>query len=85
MLPTIRVYETKRDRDAEAKLITLYCIDPPKGVAKWLLRLLEDKMVKLKYVESISHEPWNVKDQVIPPEKNSEFVANMEQVLAGYK
>lgn len=50
-----RVYETKTDGDIEAKLVTLCCSDPPKGFAKWSLRLLADKMVELKYVESISH------------------------------
>lgn len=53
--PTQRVYETKVDGDIEAKLVTLCCSDPPKGFAKWSLRLLADKMVELKYVESISH------------------------------
>lgn len=53
--PTQRVYETKIDGDTEAKLVTLCCSEPPKGFAKWSLRLLADKMVELKYVESISH------------------------------
>lgn len=53
--PTSRVYETKSDGDVEAKLVTLCCSEPPKGFAKWSLRLLADKMVELKYVESISH------------------------------
>jgi transposase len=53
--PTQRVYGTKIDGDAEAKLVTLCCSEPPKGFAKWSLRLLADKMVELKYVESISH------------------------------
>jgi transposase len=53
--PTSRMYERKLDGDVEAKLITLCCSDPPKGFAKWSLRLLADKMVELKYVESISH------------------------------
>jgi len=53
--PTARVYEKKMDGDAEAKLITLCCSEPPKGFAKWSLRLLADKMVELKYVESITH------------------------------
>jgi transposase len=53
--PTKRVYEPKMDGDTEAKLITLCCSEPPKGFAKWSLRLLADKMVELKYVESISH------------------------------
>ena len=53
--PTTRVYETKTDGDVEAKLVTLCCSEPPKGYAKWSLRLLADKMVELNYVESISH------------------------------
>lgn len=53
--PTSRVYEPKVDGDIEAKLVTLCCNEPPKGFAKWSLRLLADKMVELKYVESISH------------------------------
>jgi len=53
--PTSRVYDKKMDGDVEAKLITLCCSKPPKGYAKWSLRLLADKMVELKYVESISH------------------------------
>jgi transposase len=53
--PTGRIYEKKMDGDTEAKLITLCCSEPPKGFAKWSLRLLADKMVELKYVESITH------------------------------
>jgi len=53
--PTTRVYERKTDGDVEAKLVTLCCSEPPKGYGKWSLRLLADKMVELKYVESISH------------------------------
>ena len=40
----------------EARLVTLCCSAPPIGYAKWSLRLLADKMVELKYAESISHE-----------------------------
>ena len=53
--PSTRVYEGKSDGDFEAKLVTLCCSEPPKGYAKWSLRLLADKMIELKYVESISH------------------------------
>jgi transposase len=53
--PTSRLYEKKTDGDVEAKLISLCCSEPPKGYAKWSLRLLADKMVELNYVESISH------------------------------
>jgi len=53
--PTSRVYEKKVDGEVEAKLVTLCCSEPPKGYAKWSLRLLADKMVELQYVESISY------------------------------
>jgi hypothetical protein len=54
--PTTRVYDTVVDGEVEAKLITLCCSEPPKGYAKWSLRLLADRMVKLNYVDSISYE-----------------------------
>ncbi len=54
--PTTRVYEKKTDGDLEAHLIALSCGKPPKGFARWSLRLLADKVVELEYVESISHE-----------------------------
>jgi transposase len=53
--PTTRVYEIKADGNVEANLVSLCCSEPPKGYAKWSLRLLADKMVELNYVESISH------------------------------
>jgi transposase len=53
--PTSRVYEPKVDGELEAQLVKLCCSDPPKGYSKWSLRLLADKLVELKYVESISH------------------------------
>ena len=53
--PTTRVYQKKVDGDLEAKLITLCCSEPPKGYSKWSLRLLADKMVELKYTQSISY------------------------------
>jgi hypothetical protein len=42
------------DGAAEAKLIALACSEPPKGRAKWTLRLLEDKVVELKIVDRVS-------------------------------
>lgn len=50
-----RVYERKIDGEVEAKLISLCCSEPPTGYAKWSLRMLADKMVELKYIDSISH------------------------------
>jgi len=54
--PREREYERKMDGDTEAHLIALSCGKPPKGYARWSLRLLADKMVELDYVDSISHE-----------------------------
>lgn len=54
--PPDREYERKADGDFEAHLIALSCSDPPEGYARWSLRLLADKVVELKYVESISYE-----------------------------
>jgi len=53
--PSNRIYEKKADGDFEAKLVAVCCGNPPEGFAKWSLRLLADKMVELKYIESISH------------------------------
>jgi len=53
--PSSQNYKRKIDGDLEAKLVTLCCSKPPKGYAKWSLRLLADKMVELNYVDYISH------------------------------
>ena len=50
-----RIYDVKIDVDVEAKLVKLCCSEPPSGFAKWSIRLLADKMVELKYIESISY------------------------------
>lgn len=42
------------DGAAEAKLIALACSEPPKGRARWTLRLLEDTVVQLNIVERAS-------------------------------
>jgi hypothetical protein len=44
------------DGEAEAKLIALRCGAPPKGRAKWTLRLLVDKAVELDIVPAICYE-----------------------------
>jgi len=53
---TQKVSRKKIDGDVEAHLIALCCSEPPKGRARWTLRLLADSIVELGYVESISHE-----------------------------
>jgi hypothetical protein len=42
------------DGEKEAKLIALACSQPPKGHAKWTLRLLESKVVELNIVDRAS-------------------------------
>jgi transposase len=51
-----RVYAKKADGDVEAHLVALSCSDPPKGFTRWSLRLLADRAVELRYVDSISYE-----------------------------
>lgn len=53
--PTSRKYDRKIDGEVEARLVTLFCSEPPEGHSRWSLRLLAEKMVELEYVESISH------------------------------
>ena len=42
------------DGEKEAKLIALACSKPPKGRARWTLRLLENKVVELQIVDRAS-------------------------------
>ena len=51
-----QVKETKVDGDFEAHLVAISCSKVPEGYGRWSLRMLADKMIELKYVESISHE-----------------------------
>jgi transposase len=53
--PSGRTYDRKVDGEVEAHLVQLCCSEPPKGRARWTLRLLADKMVELKYVDSLSY------------------------------
>jgi transposase len=51
-----RQYVRKLDGEQEAHLLALSCSEAPEGHNRWTLRLLADKMVKLEYVDSVSHE-----------------------------
>jgi hypothetical protein len=42
------------DGEKEAKLIALACSEPPKGRARWTLRLLENKVVELNIIDRAS-------------------------------
>lgn len=44
------------DGEKEAKLIAMACGKAPDGYGRWSLRLLADRAVELKIVESTSHE-----------------------------
>lgn len=54
--PYPQVREIKADGEFEAHLIALSCSKAPAGYGRWSLRLLADKMVELKYADSVSHE-----------------------------
>lgn len=51
-----REYEHALDGEGEAHLIALACSEPPAGRAKWSLRLLQDRFVKLGHTDTISYE-----------------------------
>ena len=53
--PSSRTYNRKIDGEVEAHLVQLCCSEPPQGRIRWTLRLLADKMVELKYVDSLSY------------------------------
>src|SRR3990172_9988965 len=84
-----RIYSRKLDGEQEARVVALVCSSPPEGYARWSLRLLADRVVQLKIVESISHEtirqvlddnelkPWRKQERWIPPHANPEFVYHM--------
>ena len=54
--PPRREYDRKLGGKEEAHLITLACSTPPEGHARWTLRLLADRLVRLEVVDSVSHE-----------------------------
>jgi transposase len=54
-----RPYKTqprKLDGAQEAHLLALTCSPAPEGYDRWTLRLLADKMVELKHIDSLSYE-----------------------------
>lgn len=53
---TERPWKRKIDGELEAHVVATVCGQAPVGYAKWSLRLLADKLVELKFVDSISHE-----------------------------
>ena len=51
-----RPEKRKLDGEGEAHLIALACGAAPEGRDHWTLRLLAERMVELRYADSLSHE-----------------------------
>jgi len=47
---------SKFDKALQAQLTALACSPAPQGHCRWTLRLLADKLVELRWVDSISHQ-----------------------------
>jgi len=84
------------DGEGEARLVSIACSEPPAGHARWALRLLGDRLVELKVVESIFPEtvrqvlknatkPWQKRMWCILAPANVAFVCQMETILAVYR
>lgn len=54
--PTSRRTLKKIDGEKEAYLTALACSKAPEGRSSWTMQLLADKMVELKYIDSVSRE-----------------------------
>jgi transposase len=92
-----RKYQNLMDGVQEAHLIALACGQAPAGHQRWSLRLLAGEMVRLDYIEDLSHEtvrrvmndnelkPWLRQAWCIPPHQNADFVYRMEDVLEVYQ
>lgn len=95
--PTRRAYRHLMDGVQEAHLLALACSKPPKGYRRWSLRLLASEMIRLEYIEGVSHatvghvlhdnelKPWLREEWCIPPHQNADFVYHMEDVLEVYQ
>lgn len=51
-----RLYKRRLDGEAEAHLIDLACGPASEGYQRWTLCLLQEHIVKMEIVESVSHE-----------------------------
>ena len=93
----------RKPRDAtfdgafDARLTALACSKAPAGHQRWTVRLLADKLVELKIVDSISTmsvqrslkknelRPHLSSYWKIPPDNDAVFVAAMEEILDVYQ
>lgn len=46
--------EPKITGDVEARIIQIACSDPPEGRSRWTIRLIQEKVVELQILDSIS-------------------------------
>jgi transposase len=51
-----RPQQRRLDGSGEAHLVALACSKPPEGHDRWTLDLLADRMVKLRYVSTVSRD-----------------------------
>jgi hypothetical protein len=54
--PRVASAVSKLGGENEARLTALACSQPPKGLARWSLRLLAERLVELEVVAAVSHE-----------------------------
>ena len=54
--PPTRASPRKLDGAQEAELIAIACSPPPRGRARWSVRLLAQRLVELEVIESIGRE-----------------------------
>lgn len=47
--------DKKLTAEAETRLITIACSEPPAGESRWKLQAIADRFVELQVVESLSH------------------------------
>jgi hypothetical protein len=84
--------DKKIDARVEAPLMALTCQSLPVGKPKWELKMLADRSVELKVLEHISTtmvgrllknelRPFPKKQWVIPAEKSTSLVCQMDHVL----
>ena len=68
---------SKFDKAAQAHLTALACSQAPDGRSRWTLRLLADRLVELRLVESISHQAVGeqLKKTCLNPGSNSSGVS----------
>lgn len=82
--------------DFEAHVLAMAVGPPPKGRARWTLRLLTEKAMEKKYIVTISHtaigdmlntnqvKPHLSAYWCTPKEHDAEFILNMEDILNIY-